>query len=444
MFRPAARRSRSLRRDLALGFGGGILLVWMISLLLGWLVLRGEIDEIYDAALMRTADRLLALSGDAGDTRDPKALRAEILAPDGQPLFRTTAVDPEVFARADQDGFTRVEDLQIFTMHTPRGNILRVADPVDERREAAREALATLLLPSLLLLPLAIAGAWVFTRRRFAPVSEFSAEVAGRDASDLRPLQTEDLPAELEPVRRAVDNLMATLSEALAAEHNFSSNAAHELRTPIAATIAQTQRLVAEADSPALRARAEAVDLSLHRIARLSEKLIDLARADAATARASEVNDMVPVLRLVAADFRAPLTLAVPPHPVMVDMSVDAFAVIARNLIENALTHGRAPVLVSMTEEALTVDNAGPIVPQDMLARLTQRFERAGSRKSGSGLGLAIVDALVRKAGLALVLHSPVPGEQEGFRAQLQLRAVIASPQGLSSRRNRSENVPTS
>jgi two-component system OmpR family sensor kinase len=108
----------------------------------------------------------------------------------------------------------------------------------------------------------------------------------------------------------------------------------------------------------------------------------------------------------------------------MSDLDPDVFAILYRNLVENALRHGAdgTPIHVSLTNDGvLTVANDGPIVPGDVLARLTDRFERVGKLRDGSGLGLAIVQAIAQRTDSALVLRSPRPGQGSGFEACLTL-----------------------
>jgi len=416
-------RPRSLRRDLALGFGAGIVLTWLLALLLGWTILRREIDEVYDAALGRTADRLLAIEGIQRGTPRRGDLVARMIGPDGQVLFHSRNADDALIAATREEGLADVGKMRVLTVETEEGVLLQVAAPLDERSDAARETLIGMLLPSILLLPLSFLAVGRFTRRRLSPVDDLSREVAGRDARDLRPLDLDDLPVELEPIRAAVDQLMAQLETALTAERDFSSNAAHELRTPIAATLAQTQRLIAEADAPEIRSRAEGIATSLRRLSRLSEKLLDLARAEGMSGRDHGLHDMAPVLRLVVADFGGDLRLDLAEGPVMVAMDIDAFAVLARNLIENALLHGAPPVTVRLSETSLRVENSGPPVTPETLAKLTRRFERAGSQQLGSGLGLAIAETIARNADAELQLSSPVPGRTDGFAAEVVFRA---------------------
>lgn len=258
-------------------------------------------------------------------------------------------------------------------------------------------------------------------------MAQLAEQVAHRDSGDLRPLATPGLQVELVPIQDAVNRLMGRLADALAAERSFSANAAHELRTPIAATLARTQRLVALSPDGALRAEGQMIEAELKRMARLSEKLLDLARAEAAGVARGSVQDLRPVLALIAGDFgpQAALHLVLPPVPVVSAMDPDAFAILARNLIENALLHGQPPVKVDLgADRVLTVVNGGPPLGPDSLARMTRRFERFDSGRAGSGLGLAIVEALVRNAGARLEFRSPVPGRSDGLRAAVTLPAV--------------------
>ena len=267
-----------------------------------------------------------------------------------------------------------------------------------------------------------------------ASVDELSSVLGRRGAQDLSPLPDMALPSELAPIREAANRLMVRLWNALKAERSFAANAAHEMRTPIAATLARTQRLIALSPDGALRAEGRLIEAELKRMARLSEKLLDLARAEAAGVARGSAQDLRPVLALIARDFgpEAGLRLTLPPVPVISAMDPDAFAILARNLIENALLHGQPPVEVDLgADRVLSVANGGPALDPDSLARMTRRFERLGSGRAGSGLGLAIVEALVRNAGARLDLRSPVPGRSDGLRAAVTLPAV--RPEGTAA-----------
>ncbi len=108
----------------------------------------------------------------------------------------------------------------------------------------------------------------------------------------------------------------------------------------------------------------------------------------------------------------------------MSDLDPDAFGIICRNLVDNALRHGSdtAPVEVTLTADGmLTVANEGPVLPSEPLHRLTARFERAGTSSAGSGLGLSIIAAIAERIGSLLVLKSPRPGTASGLEASIKL-----------------------
>jgi two-component system OmpR family sensor kinase len=187
--------------------------------------------------------------------------------------------------------------------------------------------------------------------------------------------------------------------------------------------------LQSETNDPAASARAADIEVTLKRLTRLSERLMQLARAEGGRLRLDQASDLRAVARIVIEDIRrtvAPgrILLALPDGPVMSDLDPDAFGILCRNLVENALRHGSKndPVDVALAANGvLSVSNEGPVVGPETLDRLTARFERAGSDTDGSGLGLAIVAAIAARIGSQLVLTSPRPGQESGFEATLGL-----------------------
>ena len=116
--------------------------------------------------------------------------------------------------------------------------------------------------------------------------------------------------------------------------------------------------------------------------------------------------------------------LALPDQPVLSDLDPDAFGILLRNLIENALRHGPEDGRIAITLTSggtLRVVNDGPVVPPEILSRLTARFERGGAGNEGSGLGLAIVAAIAERLGSTLTLRSPATGRDQGFEVEIGL-----------------------
>lgn len=437
-------RPRSLRRNLALGLALGLTGLWLLGILGAGLALRNEIGEVFDSALQETAERILPLAVIELLAADPDrpAQRISPVGPhqeyltyavrdrDGAILMYSHDADLATFAGPPQEGFRTTDNHRFFGRSAVSGEyLIEVAEPLDHRRDSVWHALQALLAPLLVLLPLSLLGVAWFTQRSLRPVEALSQEVRARNAADLGALATTGLPIELVPIRDAVNRLMMRLARAMSAERSFTANAAHELRTPVAASLAQTQRLIAEAPDGPLRDRARNVEIELKRLGRLSEKLLQLSRAEGGSVLAEVPQDLGPILALVVQDFTragtgARLVVTVPDGPVMSRIDADAFAILLRNLIENALGHSTpgSPVEVSLHPNGLLqVVNACPVIAPDDLSRLTTRFERAGARNEGSGLGLAIVASIAKGAGAALELHSPAPGRADGFAANVRL-----------------------
>lgn len=446
-----APRNRSLRRDLALGLGLGLTVLWLLAMLGTGLVLRREIGEVFDASLQKTAERIMPLAVIELINSDAvlPARRVTPVGPldeylnyvvrgsDGTILLYSHNADLSAFETPLTEGFHTMADHRFYALSAVSGAyMIEVAEPLAHRRELGNRAALAMLAPLVIFLPLSLLGIAWFTHRSLRPVAALSKEVRARGVSELTPLQTTGLQAELLPIRNAVNRLMARLGRALDAERSFTANAAHELRTPVAATLAQTQRLIAEVPPGPTRVRAQTIEAELKRLTRLSEKLLQLSRAEGGGVLAETPQDLAPILTLVVSDFQragqgARLRLTLPPggcQPARIDP--DAFAILARNLIENALTHGDpgTPVEITMAPDAsLTVTNACPPIAPEALARLTTRFERAGARTTGSGLGLAIVASIARNAGARLTLLSPAPGRDNGFVAEVSLAPATAN-----------------
>ncbi len=443
-------RRHGLQRRLGLGLAAGVAGLWLAGAVAAGLILRGEIDEMFDSALQEVAQRVLPLAysevlnsdpvanGETVDERLPAVLpHAESITyivrdGSGRVLLRSHDADPAAFPAALRPGFQETETLRLYTESAVRGSLfVTAAEPLRHRREATRDAAAMLLWPLALVLPLSQLGVWALVRFTLLPVRALQGEIEARGHGNLSPVGTEGLPSELAPVAGAVNQLIVRLQRALAAERGFTANSAHELRTPVAAALAQTQRLVAELPEGHPRDRARSVEVALGRLSRLSEKLLQLAKAEGGALLGETPQDVAQVLRLVLDDLChdpaiAPrLRIALPAEGrFLSSMDADAFAILARNLVENALKHGAVagPVSVTLADDGcLCVMNEGPAVPPETLARLRRPFERGATQATGSGLGLAIAEAIAAGTGTRLELLSPIPGQQSGFAARLRL-----------------------
>jgi two-component system, OmpR family, sensor kinase len=434
------QRSRSLRVRLAAGLAASLAVLWIGASLFAGHVLRHETDEVFDSALREMAQRILPLAyeqlladdGDGDGVRLPPVGAREFISyvvrdGDGRELLRSSSADDMAIPAGLTPGFHTTGALRTYTETAVQGTIVvTTAEYLAHRRHVFGSAATVFVLPLAVLLPLTALVVWLAIHLSFRPMIAFRDAIEQRGRGNLTPVDGGGLPSEFAPVAASVNALLARLRSALEAERSFTANSAHELRTPIAAALAQTQRLIAEMPD-ANRERARSIESALRRLARLSEKLLQLAKAEGGGLLAEQPSDLAEVLALVAdeiarsSDEDDRIDLKTPDDRVLSDVDPDAFAVLARNLIENALKHGTPddPVEVVLEPDSLTVRNHGPVVVADEVARLMRPFERGASRSDGSGLGLAIVAAVCRGAGLELKITSPVETWPDGVSVRV-------------------------
>jgi two-component system, OmpR family, sensor kinase len=327
--------------------------------------------------------------------------------------------------------FVTTDKHRIFFDSALQGNItISIADPLAHRQEAIREAGQALLIPLLLLVPVSLLSVFFLVRITMRPVRAFTNEIQKRNSGDLTPVEVQFLPTEIAPTANAVNQLLERLRRALEAERTFTANSAHELRTPVAAALAQAQRLISEATDNATADRAKQIEAALIRLSSLSEKLMQLAKSEGARLVSMQAEDVVPALKLVISDFQVSqvdakrLRLDITEDPVLSTLDVDAFAILARNLIENAFKHGSpgSPVHVCLsTDGEFRVINDCDAIPNDVLDDLKKPFIRGETNGSGTGLGLAIVSAIAAGSGCQLRLQSPIKGSARGLEISVFL-----------------------
>lgn len=324
---------------------------------------------------------------------------------------------------------------RVFAREDPALGIrVLVGDSISHRERLVRELMWGLAIPGVIVLAALSGLLWLALREGLEPLRRLTAALAGRSPDALAPLDIGASPAEIRPVVDALNGLFDKVAAAREHERSVTAFAAHELRTPLAGLRTQVQVALAASD-PATRYNALRNALTAaDRTTRMAGQLLAMAQVDAADPRApQEWINVGARLKMICEELR---TTDQQSPPLIDDrlfgcrirVTPDAFHMAARNLTENALQHapGPAPVrwslIASPATVLLTLDDAGPGIPDDELRMVTKRFFR-GRHKSaiGSGLGLSIAHTALEKDGLSLHLENRSP--EPGLRAQI----VVAS-----------------
>jgi two-component system OmpR family sensor kinase len=443
------RKFPSITARLIVGLTLATTLLWCGAVTYSSYTSYHELDETFDRTLRESAQHLLPLAADSmlGNGRRGaheiyhfiegrnEYFSFQLRDPAGRIVMRSHDAPLKPYNQTPRPGFSTVGDYRLYTdTDDTTGLTLTVAETTKGRREAVFGGAEAMLWPLLALIPLNVLAIWLTVRGAMKPVLRLSGDIATRSANNLAPLDISDQPRELRPIAEAVARLVERLSAALDAERAFAANSAHELRTPIAGALARTQRMIAELGDPNDRRHAREVESTLKRLSDLAEKLMQLSRVDAGLSVADRQVDLIPVLDLVVDDCAKRLEEPARIHYVKpagarllgrVDM--DAFAIVVRNLIDNAVNHGAAGGRIDVQvspDGSVRVANEGPVVPPEVLAGLKRRFVRGESRSAGAGLGLAIVETILSQTGGNLELFSPTPGRNDGFEARVNITTL--------------------
>lgn len=347
-------------------------------------------------------------------------------------------------------------DYRVYVHRLRDGSRIAVSQETRIRDQIARQSALYATLPLLLLVPVLLAVMLMLIRLMLRPLAELSRTVDARQEHDLKPLPKTDLPTELQPFVNAINGLLGRTGAAMESQRRFVADAAHELRSPLAALSLQAERLHAAPMSPEATERLETLQAGIRRSRHLLEQLLLLARAQnarwgqgqAATTAASvpAVVAVLPVMRRVLEDLlpladqkRLNLGISAAPgltHDAEADerirVAADEMALytLLRNLADNAIRYTPAGGQIDLwvdrrgAEVVMAVQDNGPGIPAEERARVVDPFYRVlGTGESGSGLGLSIVDTLVGNLKGRLRLDDAV-GHAHGLRAEVTLPAA--------------------
>lgn len=428
----------SLRRRVLTLALSAVALVWLGAAVYSYIDVRHEADEILDGYLAQSAALLAAQASDNLEEIDVEhapqlhkyARRVAFQIWDrGRVLRLHSASAPDRRLMERDEGFGDVViDGRMWRVFSSWDAKRKVLIQVGEER-SARDAIAaavgrSLLTPLLIALPVLAMLLWWAVTSGLQPLRELGAQVAHRDPDNLSRIDARLPPKEVAPLVSSLNHLFERVAASFARERQFTADAAHELRTPIAALRTQAQvALGATADEERTKALRQ-VMAGCDRAARLIDQMLTLARLDPARPyQRFETCRLGVIVRAALAEV-APTAIR---KSVEVELIADdadfvtgdpaLLAILARNLVDNAVRYGSPGTRVQATvakrheKVELRVADNGPGVPPAEVGHLGKRFYRhAGTRETGSGLGLSIVQRISEVHGATVTFRAADTG----------------------------------
>ena len=427
----ALHATTSIRRRLLAYLSGGLLALWLATAALSAVAVLHEINEAGDSQMNQLARSLMQVpQAAAGSTADlPPVGGAEssnngfaiwdkhgtLLLADryGREIPFQTASGFHNNRAAWQGSAWRY--LYLHDEHS--GRTVAVSQRLKERLSTLTNALWVQLALTFLSLPLLL---WLIARgirRGLTPLDLLAGELAARNAQSLQPV-SEQVPAETLPLVQSLNALLARVAESLAREQRFTADAAHELRSPLAALKVQAEVLAMSSDEAEQQHHLGNIHESIDRANRLTEQLLTLARLDPMQALPDaqpidwqrSAHQALQSVNLQAREKRVQLKLecacgfgqVFPPlgNEVLLQLML-------RNLLDNAIRYSppNSHVTLTLAANGLSVCDEGPGIAAEHLPRIRERFYRPpGQSQQGSGLGLSIVERIADLHGLRLDL----------------------------------------
>jgi two-component system sensor histidine kinase QseC len=429
-------------------------LVWLVVAVATWMDTKHEVGELLDAHLSQAAALLVSQPlEDLAQIVQPETPTLHDYQPkvvlqvwhQNQLVLRSASAPEQPLAQPTQRGFSDITiSTKAWRVFSAPGMdphvVIHVAEQEEARADVRLASMRSVIWPMTIAFPLLGLAIWWAVRSAVQPLKRLGDQVAHRHPGESHPLHTLNVPLEAQPMVQELNRLFARTAELIEAERRFTADAAHELRTPMAAIRMQAQVAQGATDADerneALQATLKGCDRATH----LMEQLLQLARLDTEATIEPEHTDLDACITAVLADL-APMAARrqqrmewTPPStapPLRVSTPPGLTMVLLRNLLDNALryspdggcvrlhtsviTHTNSDTTTSTTGTAprtatcLTLQDSGPGLSAEDRQRLGERFFRVlGSGQPGSGLGWSIVTRITRLYGMsATVQRSP-------------------------------------
>ena len=311
----------------------------------------------------------------------------------------------------------------------PRLALVQAAETLDKRALLANEIIKGVILPQFIILPIVLALVWFALARGLSPLAELQERIRARPPDDLSPIDSSQVPEEISPLVRSLNDMLERLSLSIAMQKRFIADAAHQMKTPLAGMRMQSELALRQTDQQEIHRSLLQMAKSSEAATRLVNQLLALARAEnqpqAGSAFAMlELSELArdTVQDWVPASFTHQIDLGFeqPLYPIIISGNPIMLRELLSNLIDNALRYTPAggSVTVRVRAEAdaddayasraiLEVEDTGPGIPAAERLNVFERFYRIlGNNADGSGLGLAIVREIALQHGAEIDVFS--------------------------------------
>ncbi|MBV8680116.1 MAG: sensor histidine kinase N-terminal domain-containing protein [Aquitalea sp.] len=445
----------TLQRRLAILLLITVPLIWLVATTVAAYVAHHEVDELYDTQLTLFARQLLSVNmgergdealpvlpktrklirgGDRGNLEDDDIgvavwnARGDLLLSDGK--GRHFGFDASRRGFYSVRGHDDKDEWRLFYLPAPDGSrMVAVGQRQKLRHEVVIKVIEGQLLPWLLGLPVLLLLILWAVRKGLRPLQQLTARLSQRSPLDSSPVE-ENVPGEVLPMVRALNALFARIAEAMEHERRFTADAAHELRTPLAALQVQAEVMALMPDEAGRQHALQQLQQGIHRATRLVEQLLALSRLDplqGLSARqtlnwAHICRDALADVAAAAADKSIRLELQWQDQASQITPQAgDAtlLTLMLRNLLDNAVRYcpSGSVVELQLAATGIVVQDNGPGIAAEWLERVAERFFRPpGQDMPGTGLGMSIVERIACLHGLKLHLANRSGG---GLRVSL-------------------------
>ncbi|MFC3393807.1 quorum sensing histidine kinase QseC [Brenneria rubrifaciens] len=434
----------SLRLRLIAGFILLTLICWGIAGLLSWYQTRHNVNELFDTQQMLFAKRLATMNpGEikAGSPSLPKtknlergqqeddALAFAIFTRDGEMVLNDGENGKDFIFNNSRNGFSdgrlRDDDDQwrlVWLSTADDRYVVVVGQEWEYRQEMVLDIVKTNLMPWLFALPVMLLLMFWLITRELSPLQRITSQLRQRPPEADTPLDIQHVPKEVRPLVNELNHLFTRISDMLVRERRFTSDAAHELRSPLAALKVQTEVVQLAHDDEAVRLHALTnLDKGIDRATRLVDQLLTLSRLDSESLQnGRQTIQLQELMRQVVIDHYhqaktagIELMLDLPNDPVSRQGHPLLLTLLIRNLLDNAIrySHAGGTIRLQLTSQGFQVIDEGPGISDDALTRIGERFFRPpGQKKSGSGLGISIVNNIAKLHGMRVTFANRSEG----------------------------------